>query len=454
MSAVAPATRRLAVLAGERAVDLAAPSTETVGGALAAAGVPMDPVRHALVLRDGALLAPTVPLSSLEDGALVVVIDLAEPVGDVHRVRPEPGTHARSTWWLLAIVSGVVAALALVELATGTRVLGDGAGVAVGGMLMLGAVVAGARWIRRADDGAATAPAAVLLLAFTGGVLAVPAVPGAAHLAITVGLGAAGLLFTALVIPAHPGAARSMAATVATLLVLLAGVWGATLMWAWGAAAAAALSLGLVAPGWRVLPQLLLTLPDGWSIHYRAFMTQRWTVRGAVPEDPGPIAMPVVRRAVEDAVARLIAGVAVLAAVAVLATPVVLAHLPHASPAARIGGAALIALTVIHLLLAPRHATAPALRWLARGAAAAMLAACVIAVIRAAPEVAPVIIAGALMLAGAVGAAAIVPTARGVRSVAWSRAGDVLESVAVALVPAAALVAADVIAIIRAGMAA
>ena len=454
MSAVAVSTRRFAVLAGDRTVDLAASGDESLAAALATAAVKVDTARHALVLSDGSQLSAHARVSDLDDGALVILIDLEARADAVLRTDRERREPSRAAWWLLATTSALASALALAALAAGTAMISRGVGLTVGAAMAAGALTTGVLWSRRSDDGSAAAPTATLLLAFGSAAIAVPNLAGGAHLALTLGLGAAGILFTAVAIGAAEPRVRGMATTLATLLVLLAAIWGAALVGNWGIGASAALTLGLMAPAWRVLPQLFLDLPGGWSLHYRAFMTSRWTVRGAVPEDPGPVTMPAVRGAVETAGARLVAAIALLAGMAVLSAPVLLAGLGESGTVVRIAALALLGLTVIHLLLAPRHATSPALRWIARTTAAILLVEGAVAAATAGLDSASAAGAGLLLVFGTIAAAAIVPVARGVRSVAWSRAADVIETLAVALVPAAALLAADALELIRRAMAA
>jgi hypothetical protein len=362
-------------------------------------------------------------------------------------------------WWLLGSVAVLLAALVLSD--AGRVLLPDPvARILLGGTLCLAAAgIALAGVAHRRRDALAGASALALLapyaLAFAGGAAAIPPqLEQAGHLAVAAGLLAAAIV-SALVTVALPLARLRTGASAATVVLLvLTAIWGVALLAGWGMPAAAAISVGLVPLALRALPSLLVDVDEGYHIDYAAFMSSRWTVRGAIPEDPGPVTMPAVRTVVDGAEAGTVVGTVLFSLAPPLLVPLLLPGL--ASPDALVFGGTigLLATLVVALLLAPRRTATPALRWAPRAAAAVVVVEIAVALTVAFPPLLLTIAAGGLLAVGLVAAATLVPIARGAASLGWSRLADAFDWLAVALALPAALLAADGIDVLRGMMAA
>jgi hypothetical protein len=287
------------------------------------------------------------------------------------------------------------------------------------------------------------------LLAFAAGALAVPDATASVHLAVTVGLLSAALLGSAMAVTARERVPRAIATTLSMLMLIYAAVWGGTLLLEWGAASAAAITLGMVAPGIRFLPTTLLPLPDGHLLSYRHFMSSRWTVRGAVPGDPGAVTMAAIGPTVAIAAARLRTGTIALCVTAPLVAPLVINGMRGESTLVLVGGIGVLVATVAALALMPRHGTDASSAWVSRAAAALLVIEATIAGAGQASDTMVTVIAMALLVGGVLASALIVPMSRGIKSLAWSRLGDRVESLSVALALPFALLAANTIELVR-----
>lgn len=460
MTADAPERRRIAVIDGDRRVDVAVPLDETLGGVLRRAGVAFGPGHHLVDARSGREAALGVLAAELTDGDLYAVVDL-RPLprnrrrpADAHDVPP---TDRGPLWWLLGALAVVVAAL--LGFSGGTPVAADGlARAGAAGGLGVSAALAAIVWaVRRHHDelGEAVVLLAPVLLAFAAGYLAVPPdLVRASHLGVASGMLAAALLALVVTIAARGRPLRNAAGTATVVLLALTVVWGGTLMLGADPTAAAAISAGAAPLALRALPALLLVVPEGYHIEYRHFMSNRWTVRGAIPASQPAVEPEFVSGTVGDAVARVATGSVLLSLVAVLSMPVALRAAATGDPV-RLGGAIGLAATVVlALLLVPRRDAGAAVRWVPRLAAAAILVEATIALIVTLPGLVPALVATGCLVAGTVAAGTVVPIARGSSSLVWSRVADVVEAFSVALALPAGLLAADVLGVLRGMMAA
>lgn len=451
--------RRLAITVDAARIDVAIPLDATVRDALTAMGVAFDPARHALVSRSGREVDVDSPVEQLTDGALLAVIDLtaSSPRASTRwDPRASGRTDHHAVWWLLATASAAFAAGALADLARGATLLSDTTRVPVAAALGAGAALAATLWTSRAATqrtGAGFALTATSALAFAAGVAAVPHVEGATHLAVTVGLLSATVLMSLSAVANSSRAVRGAIGAASAVFLVLTIVWGATLLLEWSTATAAAISLGLVAPGIRWIPGVLLNLDDGYAINYEHFMSSRWTVRGAVPADPGPITMGVVTPQVDESNAKLATGVVMLSALGVIVTPLVTPGLDASGLFMRIGTIGVLATTIGALVLGPRRSPSPALRWVPRGAAALIIALTVYAAAAHSTDATRMVIALGLFAGALLAAILIVPVGRGVSSLVWSRLGDMTEALAVALALPLGLLAGDVLNLMRTVMA-
>jgi len=454
--------RRLALYSDAARFDVAAPAHLTARELLAAMGVAFDASRQALVLRSGREFDADSPVADLVDGTLLTVVDLAAPAARGRRAgATQDGARAdhHAAWWLLTTIAALLAAAALGDLALETTLLGDNTRLPVAIALAVGATVAAALWSTRVSLAAGTGFALVAAssLAFASGIVAVPHVPGAAHLAVTCGLLSAVVLMGVLTVTASISdtqrAVRGAIGAALAIFLVLSAVWGGTLMMEWSTTTAAAITLGLVAPGIRWIPGLLLNLEDGYAINYEHFMSSKWSVRGAVPEDPGAVTMDVVKPHVVESLAKLTAGIVTLSALAVITAPIVAPGMYSASLLVRIGTIGVLVATVIALFLGPRRHSSATLRWVPRATATFVALVVVITFALHSSDAVRSVLAAAMMVAAILAAVLIVPVGKGASSLIWSRLGDTFEALAVALALPMGLLAANVVDSMRTVMA-
>lgn len=451
--------RCFALLAGDHRYDLAVPLDDSLDEVVHRLGLQLVPGRHAIVDASGRTTSPSVLGADLTEGTLLTIVDLdlATAPGRSRRTRADRQEHG-TVWWLLGVAGVLLAALVLADAGSAT-LLPDVALRILAGVLLAGGAAASALfWVahRPADSPrAALAMLAPLVLAFDGGAIIVPPLlPEAGHLAVTAGLLASGIVAGLLAVVLVSPRLRAGARTATVVLLVLAAVWGVTLFAGAGPIAAAAISAGLVPLGLRALPSTLLEVPEGHHIDYAHFMTSRWTVRGVIPEDPGPIVMSDVRGEVAESSARLLVGGVLLSAVPPLVVPTVLPGLGSPDPFVFGGTIALLAALGLALLLTPRSAAHPVLRWAPRVAAALVLGEIALSIAFAGPVLLLTVAAAALLGLAVLAGALVVPIARGSSSLVWSRLADAGEWLAVALALAAALLAADGLDLVRGMMSA
>jgi hypothetical protein len=452
----APERRKIVVLSGDRRVDAAVPLDDSLRSALVALGYALEPGRHAVLDRTGAEADLDAPGSELHDGALFSIVDLhATSPGrvDVATAVTEKRDDKGALWWLIGTLAVVLAVVALLDAGGDATLRFTMARVLTALVLAAGAVASAALWAMRGPrnaTGEALAMLAPLALAFASGVMMIdPALEGSVHLAVMTGLFAAGVLATLLAATVDALRLRSAASTAAVVLLALGAVWGCTLLAGLGVAGAAAISAGAVPLALRFLPSTLVNVPEGHHINYRHFMSNRWTVRGDVPESPDAIELGPVRDVVDASSARLVTGVVLLAVTAAVFLPLALAGpLPEGGFVS--GGAiALVATLTISLLLSPRHYATPVLRWAPRAACAVVVLAAAVAITTMFADAVVLVVAAGLLVTGIAAAVLLVPIGRGARSLAWSRLADFFEWMAVAFSLPAGLLAADVLNALR-----
>ena len=456
MLVTASERRKIVVLSGDRRVDAAIPLDDTLGESLRALGYTLEPGRHVVLERSGNETSLDAVGDDILDGTLFSIVDLRQ-------LTPRPAAAKRGAveiveeggglWWMLGTVGLVVAVLALLDAGATAAFTGLWERLVGSFVLGAGAVASGVVWSMR-KPGAAPTEALVMLaplaLAFAAGVLAIsPTLESSAHLAIVTGFLGAGALATLLTASLDDLRMRAASGTAAVIVLALAAIWGFTLMAGMDAAAAAAISAGAVPPALRFLPTTLVNVPEGFHIDYRHFMTSRWTVRGVIPESPGTVEMPYVRDVVASSTARLITGTVMIAAIAAVFLPFGTTRPANGNIFVQSGTIALIITVVIALVLAPRHSATPVLRWVPRAAAAVVVLLVAVGMSATIGVVAIFVAAGSLLVIGLTTAIILVPIGRGARSLVWSRLGDFFESLAVAFAFPAALLAADVLTVLR-----
>ena len=452
----APERRKIVVLSGDRRIDAALPFDDTLGEALAGLGYVLEPGRHAVLDRSGAEVDLGSPGGDLHDGALFSIVDLqivAPREQKVGKASAQTPADSSALWWMLGTLAILIAGIALLD-SHGTGVLAQPAARFVGSFVLgAGSVASAVLWaMRRPRDvtSESLAMLAPLALAFAAGVVAIdPGIEAGAHLAVLTGLLAAGVLATMLAAVVDALRLRSAASVASIVLLGLSAIWGITLLAGMDAAAAAALSAGAVPLGMRFLPSTLVNVSDGYHIDYKHFMSSRWTVRGAIPESPGRIEMAEIREVVDASSARLVAGMVLLSVVAALFLPAAFSR-PVGDGGFVLGGTiGLVCTLAISLVLVARHHVAPVLRWSPRAAAGIVVLVAAVGVSAMFGQTAVFVIAGGLLLVGIGAAFVLIPIGRGARSLAWSRLADIVEWLAVALSFPAALLAADVLSVVR-----
>lgn len=450
------AHRRLVVVGADSRLDIGVPVHQPLETALRTVGVEMDPQRHVLLDDNGRHVPGDTLPESLRDGSLLTIVDVAtaspsarsEPDSTAHQ--PSLREDISAPWWILVTLTVLLLVASIADLAAGSTLLDPSARVAVAAAIALAAVGTGISWSRRREgQREPSVLVAPLLLAFSAAIVGMPELYKGTHVAVTVGLLSAGILGTLMTVTSNNRTARAYAWAASTWCLVIGAVWGTTLVLEWSLAAAATLSLGLVAAGLRFIPTRLLRLPEGYAIEYQHFLGNRWSVRGAIPKDPGPVTMDVVRPYVDEAAARLTVGVIVLSALAGVMTPLVVGGIYAESLFERIGTIAVLITTVLGLLLWSRHTSAPVLRWPPRIAAAVMVSVTVIALVMTADATGRVVVAASLLGVGLVALGLLVPVSRHPVALGWSRLGDILESLSVVLAPPAAMLAAGTLDFVR-----
>jgi len=452
----APERRKIVVLSGDSRIDAAVPLDDTLGEALRGLGYVLEPGRHAVLDRTGAETDLDAPGSQLQDGSLYSIVDLllvGAQSPTAARAEAASRDDKGALWWLLGTVSIVIAVVALLDAGTTGTLAGVGERLVAGVILGAGALASAVFWAMRRPRNVtseAVAMLAPLALAFAAGVVAIdPMLASSVHLAVLAGLLAAGVLATLLSATVDALRLRSAAGAAAIILLGLSAIWGVSLLIGMDAASAAALSAGAVPLAMRFLPSTLVNVAEGYHIDYKHFMSSRWTVRGVIPESPGRVEMSGVRDIVDASSARLVTGVVLLSITVALFLPLAFTRPIAPGPFVLGGTIGLVSTLAIALTLAARHYATPVLRWVPRAAVAVVVLVAAIAVSVMFGELVILVIAGTLLVTGVGAAVALVPIARGARSLAWSRLADVFEWLAVALSFPAALLAADTLSVVR-----
>lgn len=445
--------RRVALIDGASRLDLVVPLRATVDDVLLAAGVePRSGVR--VVGVSGREIPRATAMTALDDGAVLVLVDPAAATPS-SAARPAPARGASrvtAAWAVLTAVGGILTLLRLVD----TDVVPAGVRTPVAVAALVAALLAAAVFAVRVSPGTPTlAPVlATVVLAFGGAVAIVPVLPAAsAQVAVFAGLLAAAVVAGVIGILGATHTSRAQSRTAAIVTVVLAGVWGLSLLLHLDPAAPAAVTLGLVPVAQRVLQSSLVDVAPGAFIDYARFQSTRWTVRQSLPDEVRTIEADDADALVERSTARLVIGVVLLVAAGAASASTALPTFAVADPVVLGGRIALAVTVVLALLLGSRKSTVPSLRWVARGGAVVVVVAVLAALVPTIPRESMVLVAAVVLVTGVAAALLVVPVGRGLRSLGWSRTGDVFEALATALSLPAGMLAAGAIEIARAMMA-
>lgn len=437
------------MLDGDRRIDVALPATGTLADALGVAGVALDDPRLTLLVGDRPTEAAT-PVTDVDDGTLVTVVDPTVDAPDPRRVARERRVAGRGgsapAWWALLALGGVATVLDVLA----PDLLGARWTPAVAVLLAVATVVTAVLAARRREDlPVALRVATPVALAAAAAVTVVPdGWFGAEVLDVVTAAATVGVLGVAGVALADAGPWRASFGAVAGVAAGVAALWGLTLLLGWPAQAAAALTAGAVPVALRALPAALLQVDEGYFMDYGRYLRNRWSVRGTVPADPGPVDGEQVQAHVRAAAAARATATVALAVLGALALP---AAVPlHPAGGIVVGGT--VALVLCYLLALPllaRTESVPALRWVVRASA---VVAAVVGLRTLAATVgtdAQLLLAGVLAVVGVGAAVVAVPLGRGARSLGLSRTGDVLQGMGTVLALPAALLAAGGLELVR-----
>ncbi|MEZ3158537.1 hypothetical protein AB1K56_16580 [Microbacterium sp. BWR-S6Y] len=454
MSAEVVQGRRVALIDGASRIDLVVPLRARVSDVLRAAGAPTrSDVR--VVGLSGREIDGSTAMTSLEDGVVLVLVDPAATVDAIDRRSPRAPVAARATavWMVMAAAGGILAFLRLID----TDALPVDVRTPVAALALLAALAAVAVFSLRARARTATlAPVvAVAALAFGGGVAIVPDLPASSvQVAVFTGLLAASVVTGVAGVMGATQTLRAQSRTATIISAVLAAVWALALLLHLDPSAPAAVTLGLVPVAQRILQASLVDVEPGTFIDYGRFQSTRWTVRQSLPDEVRTIEADDADALVERSTARLTVGVVLLVAAGASSAFAALPTFAVSDPVVLGGRIGLAVTVVLALLLGSRKSTVPFLRWVARVGAAVVVAAVLTALVPTIASDMLVVVAGVILIAAVAAALLVVPVGRGLRSLGWSRTGDVFEALATALSLPAGLLAAGAIEVARAMMAA
>jgi hypothetical protein len=442
------------IVDGARRHDVAVPPSAVVADALAAVGLVLQSGRDVLLETDGREIEPLSRVDDLRDGAVIVLVDLARVTPRGRRAPVRREARPGGGWWFVGGVAGLLAVLTLVApgvLESSTR---QAAGLAASAAALVAGVVFAAR-APRAQNSPSAAVISILLLAFAGGAGLVPRVP-AAQIVLSV---FAGLMLAAAVagIMGLVSRAASLSAEVRAamvMLLVLAAVWAGALLLHLDVTAAAAVTLGLAPVAHRILVASLVDVAPGTFIDYARFQSTRWSVRQQMPDEVRSIDADDADGLVARSTARLTAGTFTVVVAASAAAFAAFPGFTGEDPLVLSGRIALGATVVLAFMLGARKSTVPSTRWMLRLGAAAVVVAVLRAIIPLADTGLLSLLAAVFLVVGAAAALLVIPAGRGVQSLRWSRAGDAVEWIAIALSLPAGLLAADVVDAVRGMMAA
>ncbi len=433
-----PQLRRIVIDVAGRRHDLAMPRGEALVGALASIGVYLGSGSR-VQGPDGSPVDLGTPAAQLLEGGLYAVAGPAATPAQRIDGAAAGGSVNPLPWALVGF--GIVAAM----LAVGDERLRW----PTAGVLVLAALVSMVFGVARGGTGDIGAAASLVLAGIGSCLGALTILVDAPVLAFAVAGAAMAVLAALLMVVARTARARAAAAPVVVIAALFAALalTGPMLGWAPNQLLIAASAIAVV--GIRAAPSLLVGVDPGYHIDFGRFMVLRWTVRGRVPASIDRIDEQRVREIVAAAEARLDSAILMLAVLAGAGLPAAAPALVGPDPVARIAAMVYVLLAVLALLLTSRRTAAPALRIPPRVAAVTGLLLLAAAVVPQASAAGAAIGAGALLFAALVAAAAVLPLARGERSLGWSRTGDIVDSLAIALVLPAGLLAAGTLDLLR-----
>jgi len=431
-------SKRIVVRASGANHDLVVAAENPLGTVLAAIGVQLG-AHEQLLGPDGAAVDPATRASDLSEGSVYSVASVASTSAKGGRGSRRSSRNIQTgSLWGLALL-GFVAGVGALTLEHGWLRVGSAIAFGVFGLLL--ALV----WSLRADAKVAVVGLLVPLgFGAIAAVLAVPQrLPDSATLAVAAAAFSAAVLASIIGVLARDARPRAGAWAAAAVLLCAGGIALSSRLLEWSLSELAIVLSAASVLAIRALPALMLIVDDGYHVDYQRFMALRWTVRGRMPEYVSQIDSSDAARLVQAAEARLGITLPLLSIIAVAGMPAMVQTLGSDSLLERVCAGVVFVCCVLGLLLVSRRTAHPGLRRAPRLAVVVGLSLSVVVAAGVFQNVPWHLLFGGLMLAAGVVAAAIaVPLAGGSRSLSWSRTGDIVESIAIALVVPASLLAA------------
>lgn len=392
---------------------------------------------------DGVLVDPATTAENLREGGLYSVTRPALRDDKARRARDAAHTVATLPWALTAF--GLAATLVALA-ASDSTIRWVAAGI-----VALAAVITSLAWAvqTRADTNFLSLAAPMTLGALAGALLVPPGTANYALFATAMAAAAVAALASLIAVATRLPRVRAGAATVSVIAVLVTalGLASPALRWDVGQLTivlAAASVLGL-----RALPSLLVNVDEGYHIDYGEFMVLRWTVRGRVPEYIPQVESERVRQIVRNAEARLRVSTLLLSLFVAIGIPAAFVPLAEGNLLERIAATVFLTFAVLGVMLTSRRTVAPELRNPPRVAVLIGLTLGSLAVGLGGLGALTAIAAAGLIVVAAIAAVLSVSLARGTRSLGWSRTGDIVDSIAIALVLPAGVLAAGTLDLLR-----
>lgn len=446
MTSAATQLRRIALRSAGTQHDLVVPQGDALAHVLAAAGVHLGPHDHVLG-PDGAVVDPATTAAVLREGGLYSVTSSAREAEDSRRRLASAGSVQTLPWALV----GCALAASLVALAAGDVASRQIAAAVVA----LAAVLTMLAWSQQAPRATTfltlSAPLALGVLA---GVLCIPVgTHDWASFAIAMGAAGAAALAAILAVATPHSRIRAGASSVVVIAMLVAMLAFVSPSLRWSPAQLAVVLAAASVLALRALPSLLVNVDEGYFIDYGKFMVLRWTVRGRVPEYISVVEADRVRQLVSNAEARLRVSTLLLSVVAAAGIPAAALLLAEGDLLVQIATWAFLVLAPLGMLLTSRRTVSPELRNPPRFAVLVGLALCALAVGTGLVSVTAAVAAAFLLAAACIAAVLSVSAARGSRSLGWSRTADIVDSIAVALVLPAGILAAGTFDLLRGALA-
>lgn len=426
------------------------PAGHTVGEALAAIGVRAGPDTRMFRERGVVPIETTQGIEVFRDGDVVTLITEVAATETTRKRDRRRSTASRTenvaAWWTMGavgVVLSVFLALAPDSLLTGWPLL-------TGAVIVVAAVAAGVVLTRRghtrAIGAAALGPAALL-----GGAGVLLSPPSSFSVAVTIATVCALIAVYAfgLATLAKRPEDRAQLGAIGAVVTGVGVVHIVAAMLGLPEATAAAFCMGAAPLVLRALPAMLIDVPAGMFIDFERHQQVRWAVREQMPEPVLRVDGDRVGNLMRRSRARLQTVTIAACLTVVVFSPVALLPLDPQRLMEMIGRLCLAALVVLVLALSARRHGATVIAWTLRATAVFVLLVLAVGLLGIFDSQTRILVTVGLLVLAVLIAVGSIPVARGLRSLYWSRFGDISEAIAVALCLPAGLVAGGMIDIIR-----